>query len=242
VIGLQGPSPLSPDGAGLARLVAEAATVLRYDGGYCDVAPSALTEERERIAMELHDGVVQALFSVGLTLQAAELSAEVPAELRLRLADCSAAIDRAIADLRHYVFGLTADSTSGPDVGRLLRDAADMFRLASGVAITVEVNPEAAEAAAEARDHVVATAREALSNAVRHSRGGRVRLTLELAGPLVRLAVADNGRGFDPSTAEAGHGLVNLAARAEALGGTLDVASEANAGTVVTLCFPAGGR
>lgn len=199
----------------------------------------AVLEDRERIEKELHDGVVQSLFAVGMALQATDAVAGDPEAVRRRLDQAVHDIDGVIRDLRSYIFGLRPGGVVDRALERALGDLADDFRAGSAVHIEVSVDAGiAARLSARATD-VVQAAREALSNAVRHSGGARVTLSLGSATEGAALGVEDDGKGFEPGGATGtGHGLGNLRARAEALGGTLHIDSAPGRGTRVRLVFP----
>ncbi len=223
----------------LQAFAAEAAVALEYDGVRAEVARLSLLDARERIAMDLHDGVIQALFVVGLTLQGAQSVVHDPGEMSVRLDDAVASIDRAIRDLREYIFGLSP-AEDDVQLERALRDLAIIFERAGNVTITVQVDPEAAARLDSVAAEIIHVAREAVSNAVRHSGGSSLDITLTLS-PQQRgiLAVTDDGVGFDPLQARGkGNGLSNLATRAEALGGTLELDAAPGRGSTVRIAVP----
>jgi len=199
----------------------------------------AVLEDRERIAQELHDGVIQSLFAVGMALQAAGAVTEDPEALRRRLAAAVDDVDRVIRDLRNYIFGL-GGGLADRELDRALHDLADEIRRGSDIAIRVEVDSDAAARLASRAADVVQFTREALSNAVRHSGAATVSLVLSRDDASLVLEVEDDGTGFDPEAAAGrGRGLLNLRARAEALGADLDIDSGPDAGTRLRLRVPA---
>jgi signal transduction histidine kinase len=223
----------------LQIFAAEAAVALQYGHIRAELERLSLLEERERIAMDLHDGVIQALFVVGLSLQAAQEVAQDADEVAVRLADAVGSIDRSIRDLRDYIFGLQPDELGDHQLERALRDVAAVFQRSGRVATLVKVDPKAAALLAPHTTPITQIAREAMSNAVRHSGGALVTLVLEVEDGEAVLAVSDDGSGFDPDrVAGQGHGLTNLRARAEALGGVLEIDSEPGAGTTLRIRVP----
>lgn len=199
----------------------------------------AVLGDRERIAKELHDGVVQALFAVGMSLQASDSLAEDPAAVRVRLREAVEAIDGVIRDLRNYIFGLGPGAAADRELDRALHELAGEFRRGTDVAIAVEVDRTAAETLASRAPDVVQAAREALSNALRHAEPQTVSLELRREREHLVLEVEDDGAGFDPGAARTGRGLGNLRTRAEALGGKLEIRSEPGGGTAVRIVVPA---
>ena len=224
----------------LQTFAAEAAVALHYGQIRIELERLSLLEERERIAMDLHDGVIQALFVVGLSLQAAQEVTDDPEEVGIRLADAVGSIDQTIRDLRDYIFGLQPGELEDHRLERALREVAGVFQRSVGVSTLVEVEPEAASLLADRASDVTHIAREAISNAVRHSGAECVTLTLRSAEDSVLLEVSDDGAGFDPEQADGqGNGLVNLRNRARALGGVLTIDSKPGAGCTVRLRVPA---
>jgi signal transduction histidine kinase len=194
-------------------------------------------EERERIAKELHDGVIQSLFAVGMGLQGAAALAGDP-DLARRIEHAVEEIDRAIRDLRNYIFGLRPGILADRQLDAALRELATKFEERSGVVTAVAVDETVAAELSSAAADVVQVAREALSNVGRHARAATCRLSLRRSREGAVLEIDDDGVGFDPSTSSGGMGLQNLRDRVEAMGGGFDVTGEASTGTTVRAVFP----
>jgi signal transduction histidine kinase len=204
-----------------------------------EVRRLAVLEDRERIAKELHDGVVQALFSVGMSMQAAEGMVEDPEAVRKRLHESVAAVDDVIRDLRNYIFGLGPSGVADRHLDRALGDLVDEFRRGSDVAIRLNVDPRAASEITSLAADVVQAAREAISNAVRHADPATLSVTLTRKDGAVLLEVEDDGQGFDPDAVRGGgRGLTNLRERVANAGGEMTIESEAGRGTTLKLRFP----
>jgi two-component system, NarL family, sensor histidine kinase DevS len=198
-----------------------------------------LLEERERIAKELHDGVVQSLFAVGMGLQgAAALSHD--AEIVARLENAVEDVDRAISDLRSYIFGLRPGILADRQLDEAIHDLCREFEDRSGVVTVADVDASvAAELASRAHD-VIQLIREALSNVSRHAAATTCRVTLRrLPNGAVMLEIDDDGRGFDRSAPSSGMGLANLEARVSSMGGDFEATSVIGDGTTVTARWPA---
>jgi signal transduction histidine kinase len=196
-----------------------------------------VSEERERIAKELHDGVIQSLFAVGMGLQGAGAIASEPEVVR-RIEGAVDEIDRAIRDLRNYIFGLRPGVLADRQLDKALGELADGFAERSDVVTVVDVEPAAASELAGRAPDVVQLVREALSNVARHARAQTCRISLRREGEGAVLEVDDDGVGFDPETAPPGMGLANLRGRVEALGGALELESAAGQGTTVRVRIP----
>ena len=192
----------------------------------------AVLEDRERIAKELHDGVIQALFAVGLGLQGSAALAR-DSDLRRRIGGAVEELDRVIGDLRNYIFGLRPGILADRQLDQALHRLAEELEQKAGVVTVVEIDPQAAAALAEVAAEVVQLAREALANVGRHAQATTCRVSLYEEGGSVVLEVDDDGRGFDPAKARLGQGLGNLGTRAQALGGRVELDSHPGEGTRV---------
>lgn len=197
----------------------------------------ALVEDRERIARDLHDTVIQRLFAVGLSLQGALVRAESP-DIAERLEVAIDEIDGTIRDIRTAIFSLHArrTPTSGPrdDVLAVAREAARGLGFEPHVTFEGLVDTAMPD---RVREHLIPALREALTNVAKHAHASKVAVTLAVVDGEVRLTVVDNGiglRGGDTG----GRGLDNLAARASDLGGVLAVCAAEPSGTVVDWRVP----
>ena len=195
-------------------------------------------EERERIGKELHDGVIQSLFAVGMSLQGLA-SSTADAEVARRLEAAVEDVDGAIRDLRNYIFGLRPGILADRQLDQALKEIAGEFGTRTGVVTVVEVDGEVASLLASRAGDVVQLAREALSNVSRHAEATTCRISLRRDEDGVVLEIDDDGRGFDTGTTTWGMGLRNLRERAESLGGALEVWSTPGEGTTVRATLPA---
>jgi signal transduction histidine kinase len=216
----------------------QAAVAIEYSRLQRELQRLALLEDRERIAKELHDGAIQALFAVGMGLQgSAALAASE--ELRDRLQDAVEEVDRVIRDLRNYIFGLRPGILADRQLDQALQRLCEEFQERTGVVTIAEIDPRvAAELASQAGD-VVQLAREALSNVSRHAEAATCRVSLYRDEQGTVLEVDDDGRGFDPAAVTGtGQGLGNLRERAEGLGGRAEISSIPGQGTTVRVTVP----
>jgi signal transduction histidine kinase len=199
----------------------------------------SVLEDRERIAKELHDGVIQSLFAVGMGLQGTAALAQ-DEEIGRRVDDAVTEIDRSIRDLRNYIFGLRPGILADRQLDQALRELGAEFEARTGVVTVVDIDDRlAAELASRAGDLVQLT-REALSNVGRHAKATTCRVSLRRSeGGLAVLEVDDDGTGFDPEVSPAGMGLANMRDRIAALGGDLSIDSTGGEGTTVRLTLPA---
>ncbi|MGH2641398.1 MAG: GAF domain-containing sensor histidine kinase [Actinomycetota bacterium] len=196
-----------------------------------------VVEERERIGKELHDGVIQSLFAVGMNLQGLASSSS-DADTARRLEAAVEDVDHAIRDLRNYIFGLRPGILADRQLDQALKEMASEFGSRSGVVTVVDVDSHAASALASYAADVVQLAREALSNVSRHGAATTCRIALQRGESGLFLEIDDDGRGFDVDVTSWGMGLNNLRERVESLGGMLQVESTPGEGTTVRATFP----
>jgi signal transduction histidine kinase len=218
----------------------QAALGLEYSRAQQELQRLSLVEDRERIAKELHDGVIQALFAVGLSLQGAAAIVVQP-RVGDRLQDAVNEIDRVIGDLRSYIFGLRPHVlASSRGLGEALDQIAHEFQSTSGVIVIVELDESLEAPLAEHSGHLVQLAREALSNVGRHAGAATCRVSLRRQGASAVLEVDDDGRGFDVEAAATGGGmgLGNLRGRTASIGGELVITSLPGEGTTVRVSLP----
>jgi signal transduction histidine kinase len=235
----RGGRPLRQAAVQLVETFAEqAAVALEYARLQGELKRLAVLEDRERIAKELHDGAIQALFAVGMGLQGSALLA-TDDDLRGRLQDAVEELDRVIRDLRNYIFGLRPGILADRQLDQALQGLVEEFGERTGVLAIAEVDPQVAAELASQAGEVVQLAREALSNVSRHAGAATCRVSLYRDEGGRVLEVDDDGRGFDPATAPGtGQGLRNLRERAEGLGGHTEIDSTPGQGTRVRVRIP----
>jgi signal transduction histidine kinase len=195
----------------------------------------AVGEDRERIARDLHDSVIQDLFAVGLALQGiADRVTDGPAASTID--ESVDRLDLVVEALRAYIFQLRTTGARRQLDDRL-QELVSRMGSAYPAAVTLEIG-SVGLAAQELEDEVVKFVTEALSNALRHSGGADVEVIVDGDPDWWRISVSDNGVGFDPAAPSTGLGLANLSARAASLGGGAEVTSRAGKGTRVEVRLP----
>src|SRR3984893_10690601 len=215
----------------------QASVALEYGRAQDELNRLSVLDERERIGRELHDGVIQSLFSVGMGLQATAVRSRDP-EVESRVESAVTEIDRAIRDLRNYIFGLRPGILADRQLEQALEDLAREFGEKSGVTTVTDIDGTvAAEPAPRAADLVQLT-REALSNVGKHAQATTCRVSLHRDGDQAVLEIDDDGQGFDSAAPQPGLGLRNLNDRALAIGGRVTVESKAGEGTTVQFAIP----
>ncbi|NNN00286.1 MAG: GAF domain-containing protein [Acidimicrobiaceae bacterium] len=192
-----------------------------------------LSEERERLARDLHDTVIQRLFGVGLALQMS-LAAVLDDGVRTRINNVLDELDTTIHEIRTTIFEIDQDQGGGETIQE--RISALTYEVASRLGVHADVRVAAGldeKIGPRCAHHTVQALREILSNIVRHSKASAVQITVGRKDNLVELIVRDNGVGFIPNVGP-GRGLRNLASRARELGGDCAIKSEIGRGTMVT--------
>jgi signal transduction histidine kinase len=202
----------------------------------------AVIDERTRIGKDLHDGIIQAIYAVGLSLEdVPDLMAEVPAEAAQRVDAAIESINLSIRDIRNFIYGLRPEAVDGTQVVAGLAALAEEVRHGGLIDITANLDPAADPGLdPQTGNELLNLVREALSNAVRHAHGRRISISLSATEEGSRLEIADDGIGFDPAqlVAAGHHGLANMRARADSLGGRLEIRTAPDEGTTVIVELP----
>lgn len=198
----------------------------------------AVYEDRDRVARDLHDTVIQRLFAVTLSLQSMAGAAEA-AGIADRLKEAVSNLDVTIRQVRSTIYELgSAGINQGvrATVLALVRDLNSVV----GVEVRTSIDgPVDAAISDQVAEHLLATVREALTNVGRHAKASEVSVNLSVKGGSCILQVRDNGRGLDETeTGEGGLGLGNLRRRAEKLHGKLFIESLDTGGTLLTWQVP----
>jgi signal transduction histidine kinase len=225
-----GAMPLAPAATEMVgSFAAQAAVALELADARRAAELFTVLQDRERIARDLHDLVIQRLYATGMSLQGALPMIERP-ELAERVSRAVDALDDTIGEIRSAIFALQArhDIKEPGFRGQILDIAAEMsgpLGFAPSLSMSGGLEERVPAGIAEQARHAL---REALSNAARHARASRVDVTVEVGRDLL-LVVRDDGVGLPPSTRRSG--LANLAERARQLGGTLQVGPAGENGT-----------
>jgi len=193
-----------------------------------------LSEERERIARDLHDTVIQRLFGVGLSLQLA-LMAPLDEPTKARINTCINELDATIHEIRTTIFEIDQDELDGTSLLNRVTALTDEVGARLKLHVKQRVSPAIDDVATSAcTRHTVQALREILSNIVRHSRATEVSVDVDvdIDEKMVVLTVVDNGRGFSTPVGP-GRGLRNLTSRARELGGDCVIDSGPSRGTMV---------
>jgi signal transduction histidine kinase len=198
---------------------------------------SALLHDRSRIGRELHDSVLQALYAIAVSLaQSPELRRDAPPDLPGSHGHATDQLNKLIQDIRRMILSVESDNIDPFRLVCELQALAQTCEEVSGLRIRVVVAPEAEEilTGEEARE-LVAIAREALSNCVRHAHATQIVIALRHIGSRVRLRICDDGSGFEVGQGQPkGLGLAQMEVRVRKIGGRLNIQSTLGRGTCIT--------
>jgi signal transduction histidine kinase len=204
---------------------------------------AGVTEERQRLAGEIHDTLAQGLTGIIAQLAAAEHTRRDEAELSRHLTQAAALARSSLTEARRSVRALRPGQLEAASLPEALAELARDWSEQTGVAARLDTTGTPVRAAADAEAALFRAAQETLSNVAKHAGAGRVQLTLSYTGDTLLLDVADDGAGFDPAAprparGSGGYGLAGMEQRLARVGGTLTVESAAGMGTTVNATVP----
>ena len=194
----------------------------------------AVLEARERMAQDLHDGVIQSTFALRLNLERCQrLIPQNPKDAMAGISDVLKELKSVIQDLRRHINGLEPEYMNGQQWVQEMRALVHTVEKSQNLRIQLQVDQEAADSLTpEEATHLLYVVKESISNSVRHSHATSGMVSLQLRKGTVCLEVTDNGLGFNlEDTHEGVHGLKNIAARARRLYAHFHVWSEPHRGT-----------
>ena len=227
--------PLDDEVEAMRGFAAQAAIALDRAQAREDREALAVFSDRDRIARDLHDLVIQRLFATGLSLQGSARLITKP-EVQERIHASVDDLDATIRDIRTTIFALSHDNASA-DLRAQVREVVAAATASLGRAPRLRIDgPLDSSVPDDTRPHLLAVLVESLSNAARHADADGVDVRVAVEGGEVVVEVTDDGRGFTPTGRESG--LANMRHRAEQLGGTCDIHSEEGGGTAIRWSAP----
>ncbi|WP_085997175.1 GAF domain-containing sensor histidine kinase [Nocardia pneumoniae] len=227
------------DAAGRTMMTAfanQAALALQLANSQRRMRELDVVSERDRIARDLHDHVIQRLFAVGLSLQGTAQRARAP-EIKSRLGETINDVQTIVQDIRHSIFDLhSSTSAEAPVLRKRLHAVVAEMTAETELRTSIRLAGPVSVLSSTMFDHVEAVLREALSNVVRHAHASAVSIKLTIGDDVV-LEIADNGVGL-PEDLSRRSGLANMAARTEESGGSFSAGKGPTGGTVVRWSVP----
>lgn len=193
-----------------------------------------VVEERERLARDLHDNIVQAIYAIGMKLEECQRSVrDNPNDVTAQLAQVIDGLNSVIRDVRRYIAGSPRGILSGRQLHAELAELVAAIESTEAPRFKLELDNSAiAQLTPDEAEQVLHIAHEAMSNSQRHSRGQHGTIALRLADGGVRLEITDDGVGFDPRQPRPeGGGLHNMEARAQQIGAQFEILSSPGQGT-----------
>ncbi len=206
---------------------------------------AGMTDERQRIAGEIHDTIAQGLTGVITQLEAASQVKSDPAELQRRLDNATSLARESLAEARRSMRAILPAPLEGRHLPEALADEAARWSSLHQMPAEVTTTGETQGLHPEVEVTMLRVAQEALANVAKHAHASRVGVTLSYMGDVVTIDVKDDGNGFVPGSrpngagADAGFGLTAMRQRVERLAGTLEIESEPGGGTAVSATLPA---
>ncbi|WP_308636047.1 sensor histidine kinase [Paenibacillus silvisoli] len=204
---------------------------------------SAVIEERQRLARELHDAVSQQLFAISMTATAVSRTLEKDwerAKRQVQLIEEMASV--AQSEMRALLLHLRPVHLDGKNLSQALHSLIDELKQKVPMKITLEADPTI-KLDSEAEDHLFRIAQEALSNSLRHSKAENLSIYLQHAGAYVRLTLQDDGTGFNlEEKKQTSYGLLTMEERVNVLGGSLKLITSPGNGALIDIWVPASGH
>lgn len=204
----------------------------------------AVLEERNRIGMDLHDGIIQSIYGVGLGLEGVKLTLnEDPQAVQERINHAINGLNQAIQDLRAYILDLRPRQLGADGllngIKRLIAEyRANTFSKVNFTGTDSDLK-DLPQTQALVLFHIC---QEALANAAKHAKAKNVQVAVWTTDDRALMEIRDDGKGFDIDKMQAsiGHGLANMQTRAHAVGGDIDISSSFGDGTAILVWVPRG--
>ncbi len=196
-----------------------------------------LLEERERVGMELHDGIIQSLYAIGMHLELISTSPDRPLpDLKPVIHDLNSVIE----DIRRYILNLKVSSDQQRTIYQGLRDVLTRLHVPNTLTVEIEAPDLPPPLSPLAFEAVCQMAQEAISNTLRHAHASYVKISSYVDETSFQVLIADNGQGFDLNDTgkRAGLGLRNIQQRALLNGGQVHIDSAPGQGTRLTIIIP----
>ena len=205
---------------------AQAAVAMQLDATRAQVQDLTVLSDRDRIARDLHDQVIQRLFAVGLMLQGTVPRSNRP-EVRERITAAVEELQQVVQEIRTTIFDLHGNHLLLGGIRQRIDEVIRQHTDDAAIATTIRITGTLSKLEGTLAEHTEAVVRESVSNAVRHS--GAENLTVEIhVGREITVVVEDDGRGMPPAPATSG--LANLADRADECGGSFEITPAETAG------------
>ena len=218
------------------------AGMINYEQENQRIRTQIISEERERIGMDLHDGIIQSLYGIGLSLENARLGlVNKKGNAIEEIEKSKKALEDAIADIRAYILDLRPRQLRHSNLMEGMQSLIREVRANTLIEVELSGTPDDVEGLAKPQqDAIYHIFQESLSNTAKHAKATHVSVRLWRLDDQIYLRIKDDGVGFEESkpSRRIGHGLANMQARAEGVGGGLEVVPIRRQGTTLTAWMP----
>ena len=240
--GVSGPFPFTQEDQDILEMFAnQAAIAIENAQLYRQNQQIAILQERERFGMDLHDGVIQSIYAIGLMLDESRHHADEDIARTQQGIDAAiAGLNRVIQDIRSYIHDLRTHQFQSRNLQQGLEELAREVQTYSALSIELDIAPDALRrVTAQQSKDILQIVREALSNIRKHAHATQVEVSFALHNGTLDLTITDNGIGLPSGDLNGrGFGLHNMRERAERLQGSLTVQPRHNGGTCIKLAIP----
>lgn len=209
---------------------------------HSDARRLAVLEERDRIGMDLHDGIIQSIYGIGLGLEGARLSLlEDPQAAKERILHAIDGLNEAIRDLRSYILDLRPRQLGNEGLINGIKRLINEYR--ANTFSDVNLTGPDSDMKDLPYSHALVLfhiCQEALANAAKHAKAKNVQVAVWTSGDRALMEIRDDGKGFDleKMNSSIGHGLANMQTRARSVGGEFDISSIIDVGTTILVWVP----
>jgi signal transduction histidine kinase len=204
----------------------------------------AVLEERDRIGMDLHDGIIQSIYGVGLSLENALHTVDEDVDLaKARIKQSIEGLNQSIRDIRTYILDLKPRQLGNDGLMPALKRLTSEYRANTFAEVVLKGPQKGLESLPQALSMALFhICQETLANAAKHANAKRVDISVWTTTDRVMMEIRDNGKGFDVDkmSITIGHGLSNIQTRARSVGGEVDVTSMIGEGTTILAWVPRG--
>lgn len=196
-----------------------------------------LLEERDRISMELHDGVIQSLYAIGMQIQLMRVTQKTKPDDLIPIMD---SLNNVIEDIRGYIQNLNTRNYQNRTIAECLTDIVSRLHIPQHIKVEIDAPDSEMPFLPTTYEALSQMANEAISNVIRHADATLIHLSVRQTNGIFELIIEDNGRGFELAEAQpkSGLGLQNIQQRARLHGGSVNIDSKAGQGTRVVLALP----
>jgi signal transduction histidine kinase len=208
---------------------------------HSDARRLAVLEERDRIGMDLHDGIIQSIYGVGLALEGAQLTLNDDTQsAKERILHAIDGLNQAIRDIRSYILDLRPRQLGNEGLLNGIKRLIAEYRANTFSEVTFTGSEDTKDLSHTQSLALFHICQEALANVAKHAKAKNVQVAVWTTLERVLLEITDDGKGFDVDqvTASIGHGLANMQTRAHAVGGEVDISSSNTGGTTILVWVP----